>query len=413
MMNNVSIYGVQGVDPMGIQDGMLAMLFEEGAAGFSEAMDSALLSTESFESTESAEGDATLTNGFALLQSEMAGVMPGLQIRAEAVTPIQDEATPTLTTTTATLTNSSEAMDFSGQQPALDSDGALEQLLKPEGSADADVQLTETLGDMESLVVETQQQVATSPTAPVNNQGQAAIAHASKMTTRTKGVTQVEAAAKPEEINGEREVSMEARDVKPIEASDELIEEWDSSHLQLDAEFDHVAANSPFTKPLQSAVMDNRAAAQADTIEAADNDGVQENAKTDDKKIAERSIEAQVEPEEFEENPADARVELSDQRTVRVVVDEDLSVEVSQDGKAVDVLVEGAQDVTQDIREAAPEIADSLDEAGYQLRDFTTRDDGGQESKSTAGQNAESRGESEEADAVNTVNRGQSVNVVA
>ena len=206
---------------------------------------------------------------------------------------------------------------------------------------------------------------------------------------------------------------MEAREPKAIDVTDELIEEWDSSHLQLDAEFEHIAANTPFSKPLQATVMENRAAVQADSIEAADNDGVKENAKADEKKIAERSFEAQVEADDVEENPADARVELSDQRTVRVVIDEELSVEVSQEGDAVDVLVEGAQDVTQDIREAAPEIADSLDEAGYQLRDFTTRDERGNPSQSTGSHNTETRSDDAETETQTVVNRGQSVNVVA
>jgi hypothetical protein len=105
---------------------------------------------------------------------------------------------------------------------------------------------------------------------------------------------------------------------------------------------------------------------------------------------------------------------LSDQRTVRVVVDEDLAVEVSQDGEAVDVLVEGAPDVAQEMRDAAPEIAESLNESGMHLRDFSTRQDGQSPNEAPTQQ----RGDGVEVNTENVVeatkvNRGNSVNIVA
>ena len=374
-------------------------------------MESALLSTESLDTGELADTDTTLTNGLALLQSEMSGLMPGMQIRSD------------VSTTAATASNSGASLSLEGSLEGagvmsdtseFDSSGDLNALLNQDLNLN-DAQLSETLAELDtSVVVENQHETVTTHQAAVlNTQGQNTNGQSNKGLSRMRGVESVESTSRQEEITSEREVSMEARDVKSADVADELIEEWDSSHLQLESEFEHVAANSPFSKTHQATVLENRSAVQADALEAADNDGVKETAKADEKKIAEKTIEAQVELEEFEENPADARVELSDQRTVRVVVDEDLSVEVSQDGEAVDVLVEGAQDVTNELRDAAPEIADSLDEAGYNLRDFTTRDERGAESHSTGTEKSESNREAAEDAAQTVVNRGQSVNVVA
>jgi hypothetical protein len=92
----------------------------------------------------------------------------------------------------------------------------------------------------------------------------------------------------------------------------------------------------------------------------------------------------------------------------------ELAVEVSQDGEAVDVLVEGAPDVAQEMRDAAPEIAESLNESGMHLRDFSTRQDGQSPNEAPTQQ----RGDGVEVNTENVVetakvNRGNSVNIVA
>jgi hypothetical protein len=217
-----------------------------------------------------------------------------------------------------------------------------------------------------------------------------------------------------DEAQSNRDVSMTAREQMGIEGGDEVPEEWDSTHLQLDGEFDPIAANTPFGREFQSVTVDARVAVQGDNPDVVDTDAVKETTKSDEKKSVQAVNEAQVDVEEFEENPADARVELSDQRTVRVVVDEDLAVEVSQDGEAVDVLVEGAPDVAQEMRDAAPEIAESLNESGMHLRDFSTRQDGQSPNEAPTQQ----RGDGVEVNTENVVetakvNRGNSVNIVA
>jgi len=183
--------------------------------------------------------------------------------------------------------------------------------------------------------------------------------------------------------------------------------------LQMEGEFDPIAANTPFARSVQMLAPEGRVTVQSDAMEAHEGESVKETAKTSDKKEAQKVFDSALELNELEENPADARVEISDQRTVRVVLDQELAVEVSQDGDAVDVVVEGAPDVTNDMRETAPEIASKLDESGLQLRDFSTRRESQEKSHSGTGGDQESASEVGEATPTETLARGRTVNVVA
>jgi hypothetical protein len=134
--------------------------------------------------------------------------------------------------------------------------------------------------------------------------------------------------------------------------------------------------------------------------------------KETEKNKVHKTEEAQVELEEFEDNPADARVELSDQRSVRVVVDQDLAVEIIQDGDAVDVVVEGPQEVAEDMKDVTPELSDALDQSGFFLRDFSTRQDSSTESN-TQNNGGDQNESAEESAGTTTPHRGRTVNVVA
>jgi hypothetical protein len=425
MMNNVSIYGVQGVDPMGIQDGLMSMLFESGE-GFAAAMDSALLSPEldnGLNTSESEGGDllssfgeGESSDGLQLLQSELGGaIMPGFNLGAESSG--LNKMMPTTGMMSGTMgSNVAQPMETSSDQGGdLDLSSLDLSALEANG-------LTPSEGMDAAMAAEQMTSQVTASTPPVASQAAASTqAASSKEFSGARKISSKGAVSETkadelgvDEAQSTREVSMTGREQTGIEGGDEVPEEWDSTHLQLDGEFDPIAANTPFGREFQSVTVDARVAVQGDNPDAVDTDAVKETTKSDEKKSVQAVNEAQVDVEEFEENPADARVELSDQRTVRVVVDEDLAVEVSQDGEAVDVLVEGAPDVAQEMRDAAPEIAESLNESGMHLRDFSTRQDGQSPNEAPTQQ----RGDGVEVNTENVVetakvNRGNSVNIVA
>jgi hypothetical protein len=403
MMNNVSIYGVQGVDPMGVQDGLMAMLLE-GGEGFAAEMDSALLSTEMEGGELLATDDVVAQDGLSLLQSEFGGMLPGFTMGTQQTTmhsPVQS----TVTGESLMDTGENADLDLSLLDP--------KETLSLEGLDLSKGVETMDLSQVQEASSVTEQAVDASMT-PTKAAVETATTHMAPKaaTSRKVSATSQNTEARIEEAASEREVSMESREHKLSEVSDELTEEWDSTHLQMDTEFEHVAANTPFTKAVLANSTEGRMMAQAESLDAVDADAAAEVSK-DEKKAVEKVQAAPFELEEFEENPADARVELSDQRTVRVVVDQDLSVEVSQDGDAVDVLVEGAQDITNEMRDAAPEIAESLDDSGLHLRDFSTREEGKQTSHEGGQKGSPVSAEPSDADAPTVLNRGHSVNVVA
>jgi hypothetical protein len=216
-----------------------------------------------------------------------------------------------------------------------------------------------------------------------------------------------------EEVQSDREVSMEARIHDGNLSDEDGLEEWDSTHLQIEGEFDPIAANTAFAKSVQVLTPESRAAIVTESVEAAEVESTQENNKSETKKVA-KVFDTALDAQEPEENPADSRVEVAGDRTVRVVLDPDLALEVSQEGDAVDVLVEGATEVVQEMRGATSEISESLSESGLHLRDFSTRsEDGSRSQQRHKGDRDSSHETAASTEPIQTIAHGKTLNVVA
>ena len=76
---------------------------------------------------------------------------------------------------------------------------------------------------------------------------------------------------------------------------------------------------------------------------------------------------------------------------VRVRVDSDLNVEVSREAKGIGVLLEGAVEAVESLRNIGDELRDSLAQGGFDLSSFESRhrDEGqGEQASTTADSNA-------------------------
>ena len=146
--------------------------------------------------------------------------------------------------------------------------------------------------------------------------------------------------------------------------------------------------------------------------ESMESDSVRAFKKKDATVKADRLEDPELDLEEIDEEVIEARFDLPEDRAVRVLVDEDLAIEVSTDGDAVDVMVEGPQEAREDVRDLAPELNESLEDSGYYLRDYSSRD--GQGGGSTTHHSGEENAPaSDESSTHKVLGRGRSVNVIA
>lgn len=428
MMDKISGTTGWGMEPSISSDGLLSMLFESGE-GFATAFDSALLATEPMDGEGTlVSPDAEMPDGLQLMETEWnAVVMPGLTpvdvTQAAAGSSSQVAFTGSLTSDGTQMVSPGEVTNaegmvsdaFLGDDSGANSELLAQQTMEPADWTQVDTSdattFTQTAEQTQSSVVAA---AATSSKGGATSKANATVRSDKNATVRSdKGVeSPAEVRLDEEGVESSRAVTQAA---EMGDAEEEVVQEWDSSHLQLEGEFEPLAANSPFPKQALPQSLDPRVVIEADSLDAVDNDGPTDVNGTQTKGAVSKTAESQVAFEEEFENPSDALVDLSEQRTVRVVVDQDLAVEVSQDGEAIDVVVEGAQDVTDNIREGAAEIADTLEESGMHLRDFTARRDSSEQGQTTSSQPV-SNGDGvdgEEAVDAAPIPRGQAVNIVA
>jgi len=417
MMDKISGTTGWGMEPSISSDGLLSMLFESGE-GFATAFDSALLATEPME-TEGAlvSPESEMQDGLELMESEWnAVVMPGLtpvDVTQSASRVASSQMLVSTSTEDGQDTITGEMAEMSG---ALDTAAFTGAEGEPNSSLMGQPALESTeVSPLDSVdFSQSSQHVQVAAATPSSSKSVSGMKTGAPSRVERAAPSQGDTVIGDETVDTNRAVT-QADDT--ADTGDEATQEWDSSHLQLEGEFEPLAANSPFPKQAMPQTMDPRMVVESDTLDIVENDGSMELNGTQTKGAASKTAEPQVAFEEEFENPSDALVDLSEQRTVRVVVDQELAVEVSQDGDAVDVMVEGAQDVTDNIRESAAEIAESLEDSGMHLRDFTARKDGSEQKQA---QNPTSR-QSSTSDVVDTgdvvdsapIPRGQSVNIVA
>lgn len=426
MMDKISGTTGWGMEPSISSDGLLSMLFESGE-GFATAFDSALLATEPMDGEGTlVSPDAEMQDGLQLMETEWnAVVMPGLtpvevtQVAvggASQVAPLTSDASQMVasgevTNTEGMMNPDASLVDdgadaFLGDRSGVNSELLAQQTIEPAEWTQADT------SDATSFA-HTTEQAQTSVVAAATTVKGGASSKANATVRSDKGVeSPADVRLDEEGVESTRPVTQAA---EMGDVDEELGQEWDSSHLQLEGEFEPLAANSPFPKQALPQSMDPRVVIEADSLDAVDNDGPTDVNGTQTKGAVSKTAEPQVAFEEEFENPSDALVDLSEQRTVRVVVDQDLAVEVSQDGEAIDVVVEGAQDVTDNIREGAAEIADTLEESGMHLRDFTARRDSSEQGQTTSSQRMSGGDGADGEEVVDAapIPRGQAVNIVA
>jgi hypothetical protein len=415
-MNSISIFGVQGVDPMAAQDGLMSMLLD-GGEEFAAQMDAELMSSTSSMLSGALDSDVSEEevdsgDGLALMVSELPAdtlnFWAGQTQLDAANTPFKGEG----------MGGGSGVplqQDLGTENQSLESvvDASLLEGL-PEGM-EPGVELSQTDLSMEAQAVDTVTSSLSTEAVKVAS-GPGAGAASSKEASGLRRVSSRERIDSLEQVAKEEKsesIESAAESVDVDAQSPEILEDWDSSHLNLEPSMDELSGANPsaFTRPGMP-VVESAMNVQQDSIEVADSDGKLESLKETEKNKVHKTEEAQVELEEFEDNPADARVELSDQRSVRVVVDQDLAVEIIQDGDAVDVVVEGPQEVAEDMKDVTPELSDALDQSGFFLRDFSTRQDSSTESN-TQNNGGDQNESAEESAGTTTPHRGRTVNVVA
>ena len=248
MMDKITGTTGWGMEPTVSSDGLLSMLFESGE-GFSTAFDSAMLATEPMVTEESLiSPESELQDGLQLMESEWnAVVMPGLTPTELTQTSTSLPSSTTSALPTAIVDTTVDVGDDIGtlDGPDIMTSGDLtgdmftQQDLEPsewiQNTMTETSEFTQAAEQVQSSVVaaSTTSKAVTSSKTPagVRSEKMDSMDNTSDMRLDDDSVTSARAVTHAAESG---------------EGEEEIMHEWDSSHLQLDGEFEPLAANSPF-----------------------------------------------------------------------------------------------------------------------------------------------------------------------